>query len=84
LTLYRLSFQVRNIMVNKSDTTYDCSTDIGPPIVEHRPNSKPDTSSDVNRAELPILSLTEHYIRTHGTNQWDGPKCVAHTTKEHA
>jgi len=49
--------------------------------MEHRPNSNPDTSSDVSRAELPILSLTEHYILSHGTNQWDGPKCVTQSTK---
>ena len=49
--------------------------------MEHRPNSNPDTSSDVSRSELPILSLTEHYIPSHGTNQWDRPKCVAHSTK---
>jgi len=59
-TSYSVSFQVRNIMENKSDTTCDRSTDIVPQIMEHRPNSKSDTSADISRAESPILSLTEH------------------------
>jgi hypothetical protein len=48
--------------------------------MEHRPNSESDTSTGI-RAESPILSLTEHYVLTHATNQWDGPKYVTYSTK---
>ena len=65
---------------NKSNITCDPFTDIGPQIIEHRPNSKTDTSAD-NRAESPILSLTEHYVMTHTINQWVGPKYLMYSTK---
>jgi hypothetical protein len=70
-TLCSLTFQVRNIMDNKSNNNCDRS---GPQIMEHRPNSKSDTSADIIRAESPIRSLTEHYVLNRAINQWDGPK----------
>jgi hypothetical protein len=68
-------------MEHKSYTAFDRSTDIGPQIMEHRPNSNPENSA-VIRAESPILSLTERYILTRVTNLWDGSKYVTYRTKE--
>jgi len=79
-SLYRLSFQDRNLMENKSDITCDLSKDIGPQIMEHRPNSKSDTSADISRAESHILSLTEHCVLIHAINQWTGSKYVTYRT----
>ena len=75
-TLYRLSFQVRNIIENKSNTSCDCS---GPQVMEHGPNSKSDISS---KTESPILSLTEYYVLYRAINLWNGPKYVPYNTKE--
>ena len=80
-TLYRLSFLVRNYMENKSDHTCVRSTDIGPQIMEHRPNSKRDPSVDISRVEWPILSLTENYVITRAINQLDGPKYETYSTQ---
>jgi len=68
-------------MENKSDTTCDFSTDIVPQIVVHRPNSKPDISADISRTESPILLLTQHYVLTNATNDWDGQNYMTYSTK---
>jgi hypothetical protein len=48
-------------------------------MMEYRPNSKSDISS---RAELTILSLTEHYVLNRALNQWNGRKYVQYGAKE--
>jgi len=73
-TLYSLSFQVTYIMENESGSERS-----GPQVMEHRPNSEPDTPSE---AESPILSLTEHYILNRAINKWHGPKYVTYNTQE--
>ena len=69
-------------MEYKSDTTCNRSTNIGPQIMEYRPNSKRDPSADISKVESPILSLTEHYIITRTINQWVGPKYLTYSTQE--
>ena len=50
------------------------TADIGPQIMEYRPNSNPENSS----AESP----TEHYVMNRAINFWDGPKFINCSTKE--
>ena len=50
--------------------------------MEHRLNSKPDTSAVFSKSESPIPSLTEYYILTRAINHWDETKYVTYSTKE--
>ena len=71
-------------MANKSDTTCDRSTEIGSQIMEHRLNSKPDTSAVFSKSESPIPSLKEYYILTRAINHWDETKYVTYNTNKQA
>jgi len=68
-------------MKRESNIECDCSDDIGPQIMEYRPNSNPENSAGI-RSELPILSLTEQYALTRCINLWDRPKYGTYITKE--
>lgn len=52
------------------------TADIGPQIMEYRPNSNPENSKSTN------LSLTEHYVINHVISCWNGPRYSTYNTSD--
>ena len=73
-------------MEHKSNTA-----DIGPQIMEYRPNSVPENSTSIKAESSPhplesplnsLIEVMEHYVLKNITGSWDRPKHKSYITKE--